>query len=148
MRAETNRVGTTVRLSLFLATACSPARLEGMAAPPAGKPEVADFFVSPQGKDSWSGKHAGPGQTDGPFATVARARKAVWTLRKTLKNPRPVRVVLRGGTYYLDAPLEFGPEDSGTAKCPVVYAAAAGEKVVLSGGRRLEGGQIGRASCR
>jgi len=43
---------------------------------------------------------------------------------------RTVRVVLRGGTYYLDEALTFGPEDSGLQGAPVVYAAAAGEKVV------------------
>jgi hypothetical protein len=54
--------------------------------------------------------------------------------------------VLRGGTYYLDSPLEFGPEDSGTEQAPVVYCAAAGEKVVLSGGRRLENGRWGEVN--
>jgi hypothetical protein len=42
--------------------------------------------------------------------------------------------------------LEFGPEDSGTEKAPVVYAAAAAEKVVLSGGRRLAGGRFGEVN--
>ena len=113
-----------------------------------GNPGAADFFVSPQGKDRWSGKPADPGENDGPFATVARAREAVRALLKTQKEPRRVRVVLRGGTYYLDSPLEFGPEDSGTENAPVVYAAAAGEKVVLSGGRRLEGGRWGEVNGR
>jgi hypothetical protein len=54
-----------------------------------------------------------------------------------------VRVVLRGGTYSLDEPLEFGPENSGAEEAPVVYAAAAGEKVVLSGGHRIENGRWG-----
>jgi hypothetical protein len=40
-----------------------------------------------------------------------------------------------GGTCHLDAPLGFGPEDSGAENAPVVYAAATGEKAVLSGGR-------------
>jgi hypothetical protein len=57
-------------------------------------------------------------------------------------------VVLRGGTYFLDAPLEFGPEDSGAEGAPVVYAAAAGEKAVLSGGRRLDGGRWGEVNGR
>jgi len=56
-----------------------------------------------------------------------------------------VRVVLRSGTYFLDSPLEFAPQDSGTEQAPVVYAAAPGEKVVLSGGRRLDGGHWGTA---
>ena len=59
-----------------------------------------------------------------------------------------MRVVLRGGTYFLDSPLEFGPEDSGTDQAPVIYAAAAGEKVVVSGGRRLVNGRWGEVSGR
>jgi hypothetical protein len=50
-------------------------------------------------------------------------------------------VSIRTGTYYLDSPLTFGPEDSGSPQAPVTYAAAAGERVVLSGGRRLTGGR-------
>ena len=57
-----------------------------------------------------------------------------------------MRVVLRGGTYYLDSPVEFSPEDSGAEKAPVVYAARTGEKVVLSGGHRLEGGRWGEVN--
>jgi hypothetical protein len=146
MQPGTRATVTTASLSLLLAAACSPAWPEGVAATPAGSPGAADFFVSPRGKDTWSGKLADPGASDGPFATVARAREAVRALRKALKEPRRVRVVLRGGTYYLDAPLEFGPEDSGTEQGPVVYAAAAGEKVVLSGGRRVAGGRWGEVN--
>ena len=58
----------------------------------------------------------------------------------------PVRVTLRGGTYFLDKPLEFWPADSGTERAPITYAAAAREKVVLSGGRRLTGGQWGEVN--
>ena len=103
------------------------------------------FYVSPLGNDSWLGRVATPRQTDGPFATIARAQQAVRKIRKT--HPQAaVRVTLGGGTYYLDSPLEFGPEDSGTEDAPVVYAAAPGEKVVISGGRRLEGGQWGEVN--
>src|SRR4051812_1836981 len=109
-------------------------------------PVSADFFVSPQGKDTWTGKLADPGEDDGPFATVDRAREAVRALLRTVDRPRAVRVVLRAGTYYLDSPLEFGPEDSGSQNAPVVYAAAAGEKVTLSGGRRLRGGHWGEVN--
>ena len=61
-------------------------------------------------------------------------------------GPRAVRVVLQAGTYYLDSPLEFGPEDSGSQGAPVVYAAAPGPKVILSGGRRLPAGRWGTAN--
>jgi len=76
-----------------------------------------DVFVAPDGKDS------NPGTKDAPFATIARARDA-----------KPVTVILRGGTYFLPETLVVKPEDSG-----VTYAAAPGEKVVLSGGRRIAG---------
>src|SRR5262245_25861388 len=102
-------------------------------------PVPVDFFVSPRGKDTWAGKLPEPGEHDGPFATVNRAREAARTLLRALDRPRPVRVVLRAGTYYLDSPLEFDPEDSGSRNAPVVYAAAPGEKVIVSGGRRLQG---------
>jgi hypothetical protein len=134
---------TTMRLSLFLAIASSLGPSAGVSAAPADNPPAADFFVSSRGNDLWSGKMADPGENDGPFASVERAREAVRQLRKSQNELRPVRVVLREGTYYLDAPLEFGPDDSGTEKAPVVYAAAAGETVVLSGGRRLEGAHRG-----
>ena len=127
-----------------IATACLLVAIE----PAAGGPQhavqnsvPADFFVSPKGNDTWTGKRAEPGEDDGPFATVDRAREAVRAQVKTLNRPRPVRVVLRAGMYYLDMPLGFGPEDSGSRDAPVVYAAAPGEKVTLSGGHRLQGGR-------
>ena len=141
-------MATPPKLGLLFSAVCFLGELPGIAAPPNGNPTVADFYVSPCGMDTWSGKSAAPGENDGPFATVARARDAVRALLKTQMKPRSVRVELRGGTYYLDAPLEFGPDDSGTAKAPVVYAAATREKVVLSGGRRLEGGRWGEVNGR
>jgi hypothetical protein len=115
-------------------------------ASPPGPPPTAQaaIYVSPRGNDQWSGKLADPGKDDGPFATVAHAREAVRAFLEI--QTKPVRVVLRAGTYYLDSPLEFGPEDSGTQNAPVVYAAAAGERVILSGGRRLEGGRWGEVN--
>jgi hypothetical protein len=138
----------TVGLSILLSTACFEASQDGVAATSVENSGAVDFFVSPRGRDTWSGKQAEPVANDGPFATVARARAAVRALLKTQKEPRRVRVELRAGTYYLDAPLEFGPEDSGTEAGPVVYAAEAGERVVLSGGQRLDGGRWGEVNGR
>jgi len=148
MRTGTHAKIATVRLSLVLAMLCLGPGPEGTAAVPVEEPGTANFFVSPQGQDTWSGKLAAPGERDGPFATVARAKEAIRALLKTQQEPRRVCVVLCGGTYYLDSPLEFGPEDSGTERAPIVYRAAAGEKVVLSGGRRLEKGQWGEVNGR
>ena len=54
------------------------------------------------------------------------------------KAAEPLSIILRGGTYYLPQTLVLEAEDSGTAAGPVVFQAAPGESVVISGGRRLE----------
>ena len=101
----------------------------------------ADFYVSPRGDDSWSGKLPQPNEmrTDGPFASIARAQKAVRNLLAVSKPSRPIVVLIREGVYRLTEPIVFLPEDSGTKTCPVIYAAYPGEKPVLSGGRKISG---------
>ena len=91
-----------------------------------------DFYVSPTGNDTAAGTLAAP------FATLTRARAAVQTLLRN--NPTrnvDVRVSVRGGTYYLTAPLTFTAADSGTATARVIYQAFPGEKPVFSGAVRL-----------
>jgi len=88
-----------------------------------------ELYVSPAGHDE------NPGTKGRPFATLTRARDAVRQMKKTLKEP--VTVYIRGGTYYLNGPLVFTAEDSGSRQAPVVYRAADGQKVVISGGQRL-----------
>ncbi|MBD3293327.1 MAG: carbohydrate-binding protein [Armatimonadia bacterium] len=93
---------------------------------------AAEFFVSPDGRDDWSGTIAQPRDGDGPFATLTRARNAA---REAIRDrDTPVTVTIREGTYYVDQPLELGPQDSGTAETPVTWRAMPGEEVVLSGG--------------
>ncbi len=91
-----------------------------------------DFYVSTTGNDTAAGTLAAP------FATLPRARAAVQTLLRA--NPTrnvDVRVSVRGGTYYLTAPLTFTAADSGTATARVIYQAFPGEKPVFSGAIRL-----------
>jgi parallel beta-helix repeat protein len=97
------------------------------------------FYVSRAGSDAWSGRLAAPNATgtDGPFATLTRARDAVRSL--PARGRKPVSVYVRGGVYTLNSPLVFQPEDSGTEKSPITYAAYQGEKVVVSGGRAITG---------
>lgn len=99
----------------------------------------ATFFVSVHGNDAWSGRLAAPNaeKTDGPFATLAKARDALRRLKD--KPKQPLTVMVRGGKYLLDQTLVLGPEDSGTRESPVTYSAYPGEKPTLSGGRRLTG---------
>ena len=70
-----------------------------------------------------------------PFATLARAQRAAREAKH--RNSGPIYVWIRGGSYYLQSPLTFESQDSGTATAPVIYAAQPGEDVVISGGRSL-----------
>jgi parallel beta-helix repeat protein len=98
----------------------------------------ADFFVAPGGNDHWSGKLAAPNaqRNDGPFASLTRAREAVRAL-KARGVHRPITVLIRGGTYYLQEVFQLGPQDSGSEGAPVIYAAYPGEKPVISAGLPL-----------
>jgi hypothetical protein len=100
------------------------------------------LYVSPQGRDEWSGGLAAPngGRTDGPLATLTGARDRLRALRRSGQLAgRPVTVQVRGGVYRLAAPLVFTPEDAGTASAPIVYAAPPGERPVVSGGLPITG---------
>jgi hypothetical protein len=100
-----------------------------------------NFYVAPSGNDTWSGTLAAPNapRTDGPFATFIRARDAVRSLKSSRSTTAPIRVLVRGGTYFVEDPPVFGPEDSGTADAPITYAAYPGEKPVMSGGLAIKG---------
>jgi hypothetical protein len=50
-----------------------------------------------------------------------------------------VLVLVRGGTYTLQRPIVFTPEDSGRAGGLTTYAAYPGERPVFSGGRAITG---------
>jgi hypothetical protein len=89
-----------------------------------------ELYVAPGGRD------ANPGTKDRPFATLTRARDAVRAAKKTSKEP--ITVYLRGGTYYLDEPLVFTAEDSGSREAPVHFVAYKDEEPILSGGTVLK----------
>jgi len=58
------------------------------------------------------------------FATIERACDEIRTMKKAKGFlDRPVRVLVRGGIYFLREPMVFTPEDSGTKDCKVTYMA-------------------------
>lgn len=96
------------------------------------------LYVSPDGKDTWSGRFADPlaNGTDGPLKSPLGARDRIRALRQQPPGlSTPVNVLLREGTYALDAPWVLTPEDSGTEANPITYGAYPGEHAILSGGR-------------
>ena len=115
--------------------------------------QPATLYVATNGNDAWTGTLAAPNpaKTDGPFATLERARDAIRAMRKAATPlPGGVAVQVRAGTYELASTFKLAAEDAGTAESPVVYRAMPGEQVVLTGARRLTGftpwkGQIVKA---
>lgn len=103
------------------------------------------WYVSPAGNDAWSGHLAEPnaGRSDGPFATLVRARDEVRQQQAAGKLNDGAVVQVRGGRYELSAPLVFEPQDSGKPGAPIVYTAYANEKPVISGGRLIGGWKKG-----
>ena len=94
------------------------------------------LYVRPNGNDAWSGRlaQAEAGGTDGPVATLTGARDALRRMRlHGVTLAAPVRVLFADGTYPIAPTVVFTPEDSGTADCPITFAAADGAKPVLSG---------------
>jgi hypothetical protein len=106
----------------------------------------ATWYVSPRGNDAWSGRLAEPNAagSDGPFASLERARDAIRREKAGGALASAARVLVRGGNYYLARPFTLEPQDSGTAAAPVVYAAYPGEKPILSGGRPITGWKPGQ----
>ncbi len=111
-----------------------------------GQP-AADFFVSLEGNDAWSGTLSAPNskKTDGPFASIAMAQMAVQKLLQS--NPRrPIVVMVRGGAYYLPlsptnpGTLNFTIDDSGTSQTPVTWENYPGEVPIVSGAEAIRKG--------
>jgi hypothetical protein len=94
--------------------------------------ETADFYVATNGSD------ANPGTVAAPFATIGAAQNAVRQLVAAGLNHN-VQVQIAGGTYQQTSALQFGLQDSGTSQYSISYAAAPGQKAVLSGGQSITG---------
>ncbi len=95
------------------------------------------LYVATDGNDAWSGALAAPAPdgTDGPVATIERARDIVRERKLAGRLAGPLTIAIRGGRYPIARPLTFGPDDSG----PITYAAYPGERPVLDGGTRIDG---------
>jgi hypothetical protein len=88
-----------------------------------------EFYVSTKGNDK------NPGTEAKPFATLNHARNVV----RGLEKKGQIDIILRAGCYFLSETLVLNPEDSGTEEWPITWRAAKGEKVILSGGKNIQG---------
>jgi hypothetical protein len=87
------------------------------------KPEKSDFII-----------HV---KSEGDIKTLTDARNLIRGLPARDRN-RCIRVMVHNDQW-LDTPFTLGPEDSGTAKSPIIYQASPGLKPRISGGRKLTG---------
>jgi hypothetical protein len=87
----------------------------------------ATFYVSPAGRDDWSGRLAQPNaeRADGPFATLGRACQAAGE-RSTIR--------VAPGEYFLDAPVVLTDKQNG-----LTIEAELGGTVRLYGGQQING---------
>jgi parallel beta-helix repeat protein len=98
------------------------------------------FYVAPNGNDAWSGNKPSPQGKKGPFATLSRARDAVHQLKQRQSGllKQPVRVLVRGGTYFTEKTIDFTDADSGTKESPIIYQAYKNETPIISGGKLIK----------
>lgn len=95
-------------------------------------PSALQLYVAVNGADS------NAGTSEKPFATLERARDEIRALKKSGHLPNgSVVVLVKGGQYQAARTFRLEQQDSGTAKSPIVYRAAGGEKPSFRGGVRL-----------
>ncbi|ATC65555.1 hypothetical protein CMV30_17245 [Nibricoccus aquaticus] len=93
------------------------------------------FHVAPVPR----GSDQSAGTEDAPFATLDRARLAVREYRAATPLRGEIVVELGEGRYELASPVRFNAADSGEPGKTIIYRAAPGKRVILSGGRQVTG---------
>ena len=131
------------RLILYiLVTLVLSLSLAGCEPPCCCKKSATVFFVSTTGNDKWSGKLSEPNssRTDGPFASLERARDTIRELNaKRRLRDGGVTVWIRGGIYPRESTFKLTAADSGSAVSPISFCAYRNERVQLIGGREISG---------
>ena len=99
------------------------------------------FYVAPNGNDAASGASAEASGSDGPFATLERAREAVRAVRKTLSADASGEIVVSvaAGVYELNKQFELTGDDSGTENVTVRWESNVDSPATLVGGKYLAG---------
>ncbi|MEX2512782.1 MAG: right-handed parallel beta-helix repeat-containing protein [Cyclobacteriaceae bacterium] len=92
-----------------------------------------DIFVSPSGNDGSNGSF------QHPLGSMEGARNLIrkWKAEGPLKES--VQVIFLEGDYYLDQPVIFNEEDSGTSEFPIIYKGEEQKEVNFYGGKLITG---------
>lgn len=99
------------------------------------------LYVSPDGNDQWSGKLADPNTdgSDGPFATLEKARDTIQAFKKKGESLQDgVTVYLREGEYFIEDTFTLSAEDNGAKNAPIVYQPHKNEMVRITGGISID----------
>ena len=96
--------------------------------------EPINIFVATDGDDS------NDGAIDTPLQTLAAAKDMVRELKSVSLSP--IIVNFRAGEYFFDSQTTFTAEDSGSQITPVTYQAYNKEKVMFSGGVKIDSSDI------
>lgn len=90
-----------------------------------------EIFVSPKGNDQ------NPGTNDKPLASLNGARDLIRHLRAEENLKEEVRVIVAGGTYFMNETLVLNEFDSGSKDAPIIFTSEAGEKPEFIGGLQI-----------
>jgi len=87
------------------------------------------FYVSLNGNDTWSGRFSEPNQTktDGPFASLNRAKEAI----REIETGKKITVYLRAGIYPLSESFKLDSIKN------IVWRAFSDEKVAFIGAKKI-----------
>ncbi|HEU6447256.1 MAG TPA: right-handed parallel beta-helix repeat-containing protein [Verrucomicrobiae bacterium] len=85
--------------------------------------------------------HTADGSRSHPFGSFSELETKISNdvLGKKIRGSEPVYIILRGGNYFLKAPLTFGANSFGAGTNPVIIQAAPGERPVFTGGLEIRG---------
>ena len=100
----------------------------------AAVPAQQTIYVSP------TGRNGNPGTAQQPIRTLHHARNIVRRMNHSMRGN--IVVQLAAGTYRLSRPLVLTAADSGLNGCNIIYRAARGARVVISGGVRISGWHV------
>ena len=90
-----------------------------------------EIYVSPNGNDQ------NPGSLNAPLQSLNKALQLAES--EKLENPeKAITIFVGGGTYYLPETARINSRHSGTKEAPFKIKANPGEKVVISGAKKLE----------
>jgi hypothetical protein len=101
-----------------------------------------ELHIATGGQDSWSGRLPAPNaeRSDGPFASLERARAEVLKIRSDAGLPAGgIRIAVQAGRYPLTRTIEMTAPDSGASNAAVVYRGVEPGAVRIVGGVLVTG---------